>query len=422
MRTRSTRRRAIATITGIVVSALALVACAPDRHVEIDTPAQAEASLPDETVQQLTDAVTHAMQTTGSSGAIVGVWAPWSGSWVAGLGTQRPDGGGSVSPAMTFRAGKVTRPMICDVLYQVAAEGAVELGDDVARYVPGVPDLDDVSLEELCDGTSGIGSFSGQLYSTWLGNPKRTWDPRFLASFGLGQERTAEPGEAYRDSDAGYVLLGMALERVTGRSAAELIQAYVADPLDLSATALGQLDRKTALHGGQSLPGEEGALDCTQVLDLTDASASLGYTDAGVVTDIDDLGRYVQALATGALVTDDDRFEDSLPVSATAASWYTASGGALIAAELIGQAGRIPGYLTAAFADPRSGLAVAVVLNNSASSASVITSLAFELAAIGSKAPATNGQTAPEAGLPWTAEQYHEAIAAAAVCTPPAAE
>ena len=38
-------------------------------------------------------------------------------------------------------------------------------------------------------------------------------------------------------------------------------------------------------------------------------------------------------------------------------------------------------------------------------------SLAWELAAIASKAPAAAGETAPEAGLPWTAQQYHDAIA-----------
>lgn len=418
MRTRSRRHRAIAAIAGVVVSAFALASCAADRHIEIDTPPQAEASLPDETVEDLKDAVTHAMRTTGASGAIVGVWAPWSGSWVAGLGTQQPDSEAKVTADMTFRAGKVTRPMICDVLYLVAAEGGVKLSDDVARYVPGVPDLHDVSLEQLCDGTSGIGSFSEQLYSTWLGNPTRTWDPRFLASFGLGQERETEPGVSYRDSDAGYVLLGMALERATGKTAATLIHDYVAEPLDLTATALRELEGSSTLAGGESRLDDEGELDCTKMLDLTDVSTSFGFTDSGVVTDIHDLGRYSRALATGALVTDEDRFDDPLPVSERAASWYTAAGGALQAGSLVGQVGKVPGYLTAAFADSRSGLAIAVVLNNSASSASVITSLAFELAAIGSKAPATSGQTAPEAGLPWTAEQFHKAIAAAAVCTP----
>lgn len=421
MRTRARNHRVSAVIAGAVTALLFLSACSPDRHVEIDAPPQAEASFPDDMVQQLQGAVTHAMEATGSSGAIVGVWAPWSGSWVTGVGTQRPDGGGDVTADMQFRAGKITRAMICDVLYQVAADGTVKLDDSVTKYVSGAPDLADVTLGQLCDSTSGIGSFTGKLYPSWLTNPARRWEPRYLATFGLGQPRSGEPGVAYRDSDAGYVLLGLALERATGRSAAELIETYVVDPLDLSATALGGLDAEAVLAGGQALPGEGGALDCAQPLDLTDASWTVGFTDAGAVTDIDDLGRYVQALATGALVPEGDRFDAPLPVAPDAPSWHLADGGALLAASLVGQAGKVPGYITAAFSDPGSGLTVAVVLNNSAAAAEVGAYLAWELAAIASKAPAAGGATIPEAGLPWTAEQYHEAITAAAVCAPPAA-
>lgn len=422
MRTRSTRRRAIAVVAGAVASALVLAGCSFGGDVEPDLPPQSAASFPEETVQQLTDAVTHAMGTTGSSGAIVGVWAPWSGSWVAGLGTQRPDGGGEVTDDLVFRAGKVTRAMTCDVLFEAAAAGKVKLGDSITKYVSGVPDLADVTLEQLCDGTSGIGSYSGQLYSSWISNPARVWDPRYLASFGLGQPRTGAPGAAYRDSDAGYVLLGLALQRATDATAADLIQTYVADPLGLGATALGELPSSGVLKGGQSVTNAEGALDCAAPLDLTAASSSTAFTDAGVVTDIHDLGRYVQALASGALVEDDDRFGAPVAVAADGPSWYAADGGALMAGSLIGQSGKVPGYITAAFADPDTGLTVAVVLNNSAADASVGQYLAWELAAIASKAPAAADQTVPEAGLPWTAEQYREAIGAAAVCAPPAAE
>ncbi|WP_194411956.1 serine hydrolase domain-containing protein [Microbacterium cremeum] len=420
MRTRSRNHRVSAAVAGAVASLLALSACSADTHVDIDVPPQSEVQLPDETVQRLQDAVTHAMEATGSSGAIVGVWAPWSGSWVTGIGTQRPDGGGDVTADMQFRAGKVTRAMTCDVLYGVAAAGHVKLSDSITKYVSGAPDLAGVTLGQLCDGTSGIGSFTGRLYSSWLTNPGREWEPRYLATFGIGQPRAGKPGVAYRDSDAGYVLLGLALERATGTSAAELFQTYVADPLDLEATALGALDGAAVLAGGQSMPGEGGALDCAQSRDLTDASWTLGYTDSGAVTDIDDLGRYVQALAAGALAPADDRLDSPLPVAADGPSWYLSDGGALLAASLVGQAGKIPGYITAAFADPSSGLTVAVVLNNSAANGSVGAYLAWELAAIASKAPAAGGATIPEAGLPWTAEQYHEAITAAAVCAPPA--
>jgi D-alanyl-D-alanine carboxypeptidase len=95
------------------------------------------------------------------------------------------------------------------------------------------------------------------------------------------------------------------------------------------------------------------------------------------------------------------------------------AGGAVLAGSLIGQFGSVPGYLTGVFSDPKSGLTVAVALNNSAASEAIGAYLAWQLAAIASKAPAASGETAPEAGLPWTAQQYHDAIAKAAVCPLP---
>ncbi|MBD3943094.1 beta-lactamase family protein [Microbacterium sp. NEAU-LLC] len=423
MRTRSNRRRVIAVVAGAVMSALMLSGCSfGEAATDPDIPAQVDNAFPDDTVAALKSAVTATMGSSGSSGAIVGVWAPWSGTWVAGLGTQTPDGGGDVTADQVFRAGKVTRPMTCDALFQAADAGKVKLDDPVSDYVSGVPDLESVTLLELCDGTSGIGSYADQLYGSWLSNPTRTWDPRYLASFGLGEPRTTTPGDAYKDSDAGYVLLGLALERATGLSAADLLRTYVTDPLGLAATSLSDLPSSAVLHGGQSMPNAEGALDCAKPVDLTGASSSGGFTDSGVVTDIRDLGRYVQALASGSLVDDEQRFAHGLPVAADAPSWYTADGGALLAGSLIGQYGKVPGYLTAAFADPKTGLTVAVVLNNSAGDGVVAEYLAWQLAAIASKAPAAKGETAPEAGLPWTAEQFGEAIASLAVCTPPASE
>jgi D-alanyl-D-alanine carboxypeptidase len=423
MPARPNRGRIAAATLASLALVLSLAGCSVDQHVEVDTPAPLESALPDETVQQLEDAVGFAMAATGSSGAIVGVWAPWSGSWVDGIGTQRVGAGASITPDMQFRAGKITRAMTCDVLYAVAAQGTVSLDDSISTYVSGVPEASKVTLGQLCDGSSGIGSYAPQLLPLWLANPTRNWNPRELASYGLGQERSTVPGTAYVESDAGYVLLGLALERATRQSAASLIQQYVVDPLDLAGTYLpsgsADPDPSTWLSGHHSLP-VEGGMNCADPLDITELSASVGFTDSGVVSTIQDLGRYGRALATGALLAQEvDRFDQPLAAYPGAPAWNTAAGGAILAGSLVGQFGMIPGYLTAVFSDPATGLTVAVVLNNSAVGGAAAASLAWELAAIASKAPPAAGETLPEAGLPWTAQQYHDAIAASAICPLP---
>ena len=407
---------------------LSLAACSEDAHIDVDAPAQVTGALADDAAGQLQDAVEFAMAATGSSGAIVGVWVPWAGSWVVGLGSQKVGGGAQITTAMQFRANRITRAMTCDVLYAVAGEGVVNLDDSIATYVTGVPEAAAVTLGQLCDGTSGIGSYAPQLQPLWLTNPERTWDARELASYGLGQKRTFEPGAAYSDSDAGYILLGLALERATGKTASDLIATYVTDPLDLIETQLPAPTAVKPAEAGPILKGYhselvEGEMNCTDPLDITDLSASVGWTDSGVVTTIADLGRYGQALATGALVpADEGRFDQPFAVYTGAPAWFKATGGAIIAGSMIGQYGVIPGYLSAVFSDPVTGLTVAVVLNNSTAGSGVPAYLAWELAAIASKAPAASGETAPEAGLPWTAQQYHDAIAKAAICPLPTAE
>ncbi|MCS3844312.1 serine hydrolase [Microbacterium sp. AK031] len=421
-------RRWRAAAAGAAALALVLTGCAAEDSFSYTPPEQVDAALPDETTAQLQAAVENAMVTTGATGAIVGVWVPWSGTWVTGLGTQSVEDQSEITTDMTFRIADVTRMMTCDVLYGLVDDDVVELDASVPEYVSGVAHLEDITLLDLCNGTSGIGSSEATVKGMWFNTPERVWPALELASFGLGQDPVT-PHTTYRDSDAGYLLLGLALERAAGKSASELIAEYVTTPLELADTSLP--GPKAAAPGdialsGTYLPTIEGGVDCAARSEITVMSASTGFTDSGVVSTIDDLGRYVQAIARQGLRDEGakpGRFSTPLPAYGGAPSWYQATGGAFLVGPLVGQHGWTPGYATAAYSDPTTGFTVAVVLNNSTAGSSPAAYLAWELAAIASKVPPAAGETAPEFGLPFTAEQYHQAITDNAICaTPPAAE
>ena len=420
MRVMGRWRRAVGALAGIAAIALAASGCTSDGPSEARTPQQVTGELPGDTVAQLEDAVTHAMAAAGASGAIVGVWVPWAGAWVTGLGTTEPDSDDPVTTDMAFRVASMTRPMTCDVLYGLVEDDVVELDDPVSDYVPSVPNLDDVTLRQLCDNTSGLATSHDTLHGNVLNTPERVWNAREVAAAGLGKQRT-EPGVAFTDSDTGYLLLGLALQNASHESAATLLRTYVAEPLGLQATRLP--GRKAAAPGEPALPGfysdeadrEEG---CVAPRDYTRTSASFGFTDSGAVSTISELGLYAGSLAARAKDGDQlaARWSGAKPISTTTDSWYQYAGGTFIAGSMIGQQGATTGYLTSAYADTDNGLTVAVVLNNSAAPESLVGYLAKELAAIVSKVPARSGETAPEFGLPWTAEDYHQRVTDRAVC------
>lgn len=425
MQLRSSRRLRAA-LGAAVVLALALTGCSGDDTVTYTPPAQADGKLPDDMVTQLQAAVDQALEVTGTPGAVVGVWVPWSGTWVSATGTQGASGEAKVTTDMSFRAATVTRQMTCDVLYGMADDKLIPLDGAVPEYVPGVADMEDATLLDLCNGTAGIGSSKATVQPYLMNTPGREWAPLQLASFGLGEKRS-EVG-VYRESDAGYLMLGMALERASGKSASELIAEYVTVPLGLEATELPGDAPATPTPepamAGNYLPKIEGGYDCTAPIDATEMSASAGFTDSGVTTTIEELGRYVQAEARQALRPENAkpaRYGAPLPVSEKSPSWYQATGGAYLVGSMIGQQGTILGYSTAAFSDPATGFTVAVSMNNS-TAGSTAAYLAWQLAAIASKAPAADGQPAPEFGLPFTAEQYQTQIAGNKTCVAPPAE
>jgi D-alanyl-D-alanine carboxypeptidase len=419
-------RRVRAAVGAAVALALVLTGCSAADTFSYTPPEQVDAKLPDDTVKQMQTAVQDAMKSAGASGAIVGVWVPWSGQWVTGLGTQGAGDDTKVTKDMSFRVADVTRLMTCDVLYALVDEGTVKLDAPVEKYVSGVAEMSGATLLDLCNGTAGIGSSEAIAKRAWLNTPAREWQPLQLASYGLAQPRS-EVHTAFRDSDAGYLMLGLALERASGLDAATLIDKYVAEPLELESTSLPTAHAKAPSPGpalkGTYAPAVKGGYNCTAAVDISELSASAGFTDSGVVSTITDLGRYVQAEARQALRDEKakpGRFDDPLTVSKNGDnSWYQATGGAYLAGSLIGQHGWIPGYATAAYSDPKTGFTVAVTLNNSSSGAGIARALAWELAAIGSKAPAAKGQKAPEFGLPFTAETYKNAIAKAGICVAP---
>ncbi|MEH3090087.1 MAG: serine hydrolase [Microbacterium arborescens] len=414
---RGSRRRLGAGIAVAVSFALALSACAPADVGRVDSPPQVDAALGDDTQAQLTAAVERAMASTGSAGAIAGVWVPWSGEWVQAFGAN-PDGS-AVTVDDSFKAGPVTRAMTCDALYGLVADGTVKLDDPVTKWIVGFPATPVVTLEQLCDSTSGLGSYQPKLQGRWEANPTRPWAPHELLAYGLAAAAPAGAG-TFANSDAGYVLLGMALERASGQTAAELFQRYVFEPLGMSGSSLPGRSVDIGLHGTQSTLTPEGAVDCATAVDLTSLSPTAGFTSSGAVTTADDLGRYARALATQLRPFDtDERFAAPLPVDPNAPTWYTVDGGTYQAGSLIGQYGSVPGYQTVAFADRTSGLTVVAVLNNSRASAEAIRVLGWQLAAIASKAPAASGETAEPSGLPWTAEQMDGDLASVAICPLP---
>ncbi len=145
-----------------------------------------------------------------------------------------------LTPDMRFRVGSCTKPFTATVVMQLADEGQLDLDDLMTKYLPQYALWPNVTIRHLLRMQSGIPDY---LMSTffWLwalareGHPLR---PETLVFHAMYQTPEFEPGQGCDYSNTNYVLLGMIIEKVTGRTAAEEIYDRVIEPLGLHHTFL----------------------------------------------------------------------------------------------------------------------------------------------------------------------------------------
>ena len=171
---------------------------------------------------------------------------------------------------------------------------------------------------------------------------------RAMASANLA---TPQPGAAYRDSDAGYILLGVALERATGRSAASLLERLRVRP------AGSRRDPAAPERGRQAVrvrPGPERLSLAARRGWCDQLRRAARCHDALREQRLHRLGRRLRHPRPRPVRAGPRRGRDPargrriastsrLAVYTGAPSWYTTRGGAVQAGSLIGQFGSVPG-------------------------------------------------------------------------------
>ncbi|HSP51700.1 MAG TPA: serine hydrolase domain-containing protein [Cryobacterium sp.] len=408
----------------VLAAALVLTACTAATDASPQARRQVAAPFSPGVSAQLDAVLAEAKTLSGSTGAIAGVWAPWAGTWVASPGSTSTTSPGLLSPEMRFRIGTNTTALTCTVLLRLVEDKQVRLDDAVSDYLPRVVGLDGITLGQLCRNTSGLADHSSLLAPQIVANPTRKWSTREVVASGTGAPRVALPGGTWSPSDTGVVLLGLALQQATGRDWPWLYRHYLFEPLGMTNTSLPSPGELAV--PGPSPRGYTTALDpaglarCGSVVDVTQLSPSVGGVAAGAVSNLEDLKIWAQALAAGTLLAEESTDAQWAPVLplAGAPSWRQHGLGAERFGPLIGQSGEIPGFISAAMADPASGLTVVVAFNNSTSGRGFAEAVARRLAAVAGAAPAaaTGEVPAPRLDLPWTEEQVAAEIRAAVVC------
>jgi CubicO group peptidase (beta-lactamase class C family) len=146
------------------------------------------------------------------------------------------------TPDMHFRNGAVAISYMSTLLLRLVDEGKVGLDDRVSKWLPNLRDADRVTLRMLAGMTAGYHDFeldpllNDALYS----NPFGVITTKDQLRLALDQPQQFTPGTNWSYAHSDYVILGLALEKITGQPLNVALRRKVLRPLGLRNTVASQ--------------------------------------------------------------------------------------------------------------------------------------------------------------------------------------
>ena len=206
----------------------------------------------------------------------------------------------SVKPESIFQTGSVGKQFTATAVMMLVEEGKLGLDDKITKYFPEAPAAwKAVTVRHLLTHTSGIADYGGEESTMGKGvvNFRQDYTEDDLVRIFSAMPMDFQPGEKWKYSNTGYVILGVLIHRVTGKFYGDFLQERIFHPLGMTSTRIiSEVDiipgRTT---GYRLLKGE--------LKNQEWVSPSLNTTaDGALYTNVYDLAKWDAALYTEKLL------------------------------------------------------------------------------------------------------------------------
>ena len=312
-------------------------------------------------------------------GATLGVVLANGESFALAVGYSDRDSKTPMKPDDRMLAGSVGKTFAAATALQLVKEGKIGLDDKIEKYFGKEPWFDrlpnarDITVRQLMNHTSGLVryEFKETFTKDLTANPMKVWTPEERLAYLFGEKAKFEAGKGWDYSDTNYIVLGMIIEKVTGRRFFDEANRRVLKPLKLKDTIPQEgpvMKRVVQGYAGPNNPfgGKDAMIENGKFV----VNPQLEWTGGGYASTSEDLARWAKMMYEGKA------FDASLlpqvldGVAAPMLGRETKYGlGVIIrqtqAGTSYGHSGFFPGYLTDMMYFPDQKIAVAVQVNTS---------------------------------------------------------
>lgn len=183
---------------------------------------------------QTVDEVFAALDRPDGPGCAVAVTRGGTVVFEKGYGMANLEHGIPITPRTVFYAGSVSKQFVAAAVALLAEDGALGLDDDIRRYVPELPAYGrPMTVRHLLHHTSGLRDYLTLIELAGRDYLDGASPAEVLALLGRQRSLNFLPGDEHLYSNSGYFLLGLLVERASGRSLRVFADEAIFRPLGM---------------------------------------------------------------------------------------------------------------------------------------------------------------------------------------------
>jgi CubicO group peptidase (beta-lactamase class C family) len=303
-----TARRGLETAAVLAVLALGMTAVpAGATTTSADTPQE-------ETASAIADVMQSAMAEGHLRAVIVEVTQGGEVVTRQAFGTSMD--GVPATTDMHFRNGAVAFAYLGTLLMQFVDEHEVGLDDTIDRWMPDLPEADEVTLRMLANQTSGYPDYESDpaWEAAWNADPFHVWTFEERLAYAFSRPVVFPPGTNWSYAHTNFMILGEILAEIGGKPLDQLLREKVLGPMGLTDTVASVTSGipDPVLHTFSS--ERRGALGIPPTTAFYEESTFWNTQwgtpiGANQTTTIDDMTRTAEQVGTGALLSESSYHE-----------------------------------------------------------------------------------------------------------------
>ncbi|MCI0746779.1 MAG: beta-lactamase family protein, partial [Verrucomicrobia subdivision 3 bacterium] len=202
-----------------------------------------------------------------------------------------------LTAASRFRIASITKMFTAAMILQLVEEGKLKLTDTLDKFFPQIPNAKKITIVHLLSHRSGIPNVRRDQNSQGNVNTTPITKDEMLALIAKATP-DFEPDSKQSYSNSGYFLLGVIIEKLTGKPYEEALKERITSKIGLADTytATGSID----VNKNESLTYLNVGGDWKQV---PETHPSILFGGGAIVSTPNDLAKFIQALFDGKIVS-----------------------------------------------------------------------------------------------------------------------